>query len=154
DRASTLTRALIEALDEPDAQDGLTLGHFFSTARESPEIAASVRCIAHVRGRFPFEMLPQVERPAGMGSEPILPPPSEPDLATRPVTDREISAPPAPRAPYRSEVDSIPTTLLEEQEPESLPEPRAPFRSDVASIPVIVDEPAPLIVDEPAPEPP
>jgi tetratricopeptide (TPR) repeat protein len=63
DSTSRLTRALIEALDDPDAGSGLTLGGFFGTARESPSIAGAVPCFAHVRGKSPFELLPFVDRP-------------------------------------------------------------------------------------------
>ncbi len=43
DRPSALTRAFIEALDEPEAQYGLTLARFFGAARESADIAAGRR---------------------------------------------------------------------------------------------------------------
>ena len=168
DRASPLTRALIEALDEADAGAGLTIGRFFATARESPLITGTVPCFAHVRGRTAFELLPvekgaaaeearerreeerrEEERREEEQREEERPADLEPEgehgakekdgvEAAGPAETEGAVAPPVGRAPYRSEVASIPVEI------EEAPVGRAPYRSEVTSIPVEIDDDPPV----------
>jgi tetratricopeptide (TPR) repeat protein len=98
DRPSALTRALIEALDDPDAEYGLTLAQFSGGARDRAEIVAAVRCFAHVRGQPPFELIPPSPRPpTRQPSAPMLPP--EPDEEPEPpAVDERAAAAEAARA--------------------------------------------------------
>ena len=142
DRASPLTRALIEALDEADTRVGLTIARFFATARESPSIAGAVPCFAHVRGRTPLALLPvpegareesaaegegavehEHEDTEGQGDE-------RAEVAPEPEPETEAAGEaPAYRAPFRSAVASIPVDLDEE-----VPPHRAPYRSVEVSV--------------------
>jgi tetratricopeptide (TPR) repeat protein len=154
DRPSPLTRALIEALDEPEAQGGLTIARFFEVARESPQIVGTVPCFAHARGRTPFELLPHVEVAAPPPRRPMM---SAPEIEASPISepdlDRMTDPEPVPeaRAPFRSEQISIPVAL-EDAAPGN-PEPRAPFRSEQISIPVDFADSVDVF-EEPAPPPP
>ena len=97
DRPSGLTRALIEALDDPESEYGLTLGGFSAVARESPDLASSVRCFAHVKGPTPFALLPERPRPAARRrSEPVLPPASDPAPHQVTLSPGAAAASPAP----------------------------------------------------------
>ncbi len=156
DRASPLTRALIEALDDPDAQYGLTLAAFVAAARDNPEIAGAVPCFAYVRTPSQFALLPVVPRPASRPPRDPSLPSIEPEAEAPPA--RRVSAPilPGPIAgeapPARGSLVSIPVVIDDAPAP---PEPRPPMRS----IEVDLDEGdrAPLIPEpepEPAPEPP
>jgi tetratricopeptide (TPR) repeat protein len=167
DRASPLTRALIEALDDPEAQQGVTVASFYGALRENPDLLLAIPCFAHARGKAPFELVPaSAEGPrdseeASRDSEEAS---RDSEEASR--DSEEVAAPapepPPPRAPYRSEAASIPIEIEDVAEP---PPPRAPYRSEAASIPIdisdeaetaprapIVPEPAPAPVSHPLPE--
>src|SRR5580704_16867704 len=94
DRPSPLTRALIEALDDPDAEHGLTMGAFFGAVREAPEIMFAVPCLAHARGRVPFEIgqveAPPEEQPPEDWSPPA-PKPVESDAGKEPSFDEHAA---------------------------------------------------------------
>ena len=163
DRGSALTRAFIEALDDPEAEYGLTLASFFASARETAEIAGAVRCFAHAKAAAPFEVLPQRPRPSTRpGSAPILPPMSGPqgratNGASAELEDDLEAAPPAPaplppppRAPFRSEAASIPVLLEDVAPAPPAPDaPRAPFRS----IEISLSDAEVEVVAAPAPSP-
>ena len=161
DRTSPLTRALIEALDDPDAEHGLTLGRFVALARENPDIAASVPCFAHVRGRANFEVLPQIERPAVRQlTQPQFDRLSYPEASveTSPAANPE----PAPEAEVAEDVEPFAEPEAEPERrsapvpapapdaaPVRMPGPRPPHESEVVSSLIVAKEPPP----PPAPEP-
>ena len=176
DRPSPLTRALIEALDEPEAEQGLTMAAFFGAAREAPEVVFSVPCLAHARGRVPFELVPArggghphapgIARPEGAPPPPaarepfVTEPALEPAFDDPPAEEPEPAEPPAGEAsaPAAPAVDAAPepaAPAAEEAEAPAPaapppPEPRPPYRSQEQSIPVSIED-APL---PPEPRPP
>ena len=155
DRPSPLTRALIEALDDPEAEHGLTMRAFFDAAREAPEVVFSVPCLAHARGRVPFELVvahPGAARP--QGEAPEMPPAREP-FVTEPTLEPAFEEPPAePAAPVAEEALEPAGEPVSEEAPESVepiaeeapepaappPGPRPPYRSQELSIPVSIED--------------
>jgi tetratricopeptide (TPR) repeat protein len=147
DRASALTRAFIEAMDEPEAQYGLTLARFFGTARESAEIATQVRCFAHAKATPPFDLLPETPRPpARPGSEPMLPPTAaEPEPEPEPEERvheavAQTNGAAKPRTPYPSVEIAVELPDAELDAPASPPPPSAPPSSSKAGSAVLPED--------------
>lgn len=147
DRPSPITRALIEALDHPSAEAGLTISRFFEEARELEAVVEAVPCLTHAGGTVPFEIVPRPKR--------SLAPPSRSPKSQAPEPPQPAEEPPPPRsedaqeATVEMDASEVPTAPLDIVRAPELPRIPPPAPAPPEALPIIEDAPSvDVILDE------
>jgi tetratricopeptide (TPR) repeat protein len=135
EQPSPFTRAMIEALDDSDTEEGLTLSELYERIHDSERLVGLVPSFSHVRGLEDVTLVVRV--PRAPSSRPALA--SDADAS---LYDEETAPPSTPGETPTSEQDEeeAPPTSVEEPSPETLE--ASPETSELPEIQVAESEPA------------
>ena len=126
DVPSAFTRAVIDAVNDADPDEGLTADVAYERIHESESLLGVVPCFARARGRSAFGLVPASPRAA---RHPAIPPPDDEAEASAPATEPEArtaetdaheAEPTAPAAELERARVEVAPELEPERDPRSL----------------------------------